>query len=110
MNGMLRMQSVDSTLLFHSEIYSERVFERYAEVGKTVNRLIAENHAVMFSWNPDAKTKVKLIFFPFEDKYGNVRAATFINNMPQSHTNSIYEAVKHVVYATAYSDVFYKTC
>lgn len=110
MNGIIKQLPVNSNLFFYSDLYAERINNEYDRIKENLCKLIDESNAVMFTWKPDTATTIKLVFFPFEEQNGSVRAATIINSVPYSHTNSVFEAVRQVVYATGYSVVYYKVC
>ena len=110
MNGMIKKSPINSELLFMSDVYANKVFEKSEKIEMEINRLIEENAAVMFSWKPDRFTRIKTVFFPYKDNYGIARAVKIVNGEPRYHTTVISEAVKDITYAVSSDDVYYKTC
>lgn len=109
MNGKFSKRHVNDTMIFYSDVYSDKVTEAENKLKAEISALIAENHAVMFSWKYKDGTSYKLIFFPYADESGKTRIVTLINNVPFGHTNDLDSGIDDIITVIRKNDVFYKT-
>lgn len=109
MNGKFSKRHVNDTMIFYSDVYSDRISEEENKLKAEISALIAENHAVMFSWKYENGAVYKRIFFPYADENGKMRVVTIVNNVPFGHTNDLDGGINDLISAIRYNDVFYKT-